>query len=132
MSLSVMIVARGWGSIKYMTIIRKDWLEKQKNPPKEDADMQPDFYISAIIKVGEKVLDLMEALPENEPIDANALILEADKFYDEGITGNMAAYIALIGTKCHSRGEEFRKSWNVYNKKPESKGVVNPAIITIK
>ncbi len=109
--------------------INTDWLDKQRLG--EDGKPEIDPYVRAIVKVGEKVVDLMEVLPTDQPIDANALILEADKFYDEGITGNMAAYIALIATKCHSRGEEFKKSWNIHNGKPDAKGVINPAIITI-
>lgn len=109
--------------------INTEWLEKQKLG--EDGNPETDPYVGAIVKVGEKVVDLMEAIPADQPIDADALILEADRFYDEGITGNMAAYIAMIATKCHSRGEEFKASWNAHNGRPEAKGVVNPAIITI-
>ena|SRR3990167_922757 len=108
--------------------INLEWLEKQKIAEGEN---KPDAYVLAIIKMGEKVLDYMEALPETEAINANELILKANKELDEGITGNMAAYIAMIATKCHSRGEEFRKSWNKYNGKEEAKGIINPAIMTI-
>ena len=105
--------------------INQEWLEAQKKD-------KNDPYVAAILKVGEKVLDLMELVPATKPIDANELILEADRIYNEGITGNMAAYVALIATKCHSRGEEFRNSWNKFNGHEEAKGVVNPAILTIK
>ena len=106
----------------------QEWIKKQYEAKGED---KPDEYVLAILKVGEKVIDYMEELSENEPIDANALILKANDFYKEGITGNMAAYIAYIATKCHSRGEEFRKSWNKYNGREDAKGVINPAVVTI-
>jgi hypothetical protein len=108
--------------------IEQEWLKKQYEAEGED---KPDEYVLAILKVGEKVLDLMELVPENEPIDANKLILQADKELEEGITGNMAGMVALIATKCHSRGQEFKKSWNTYYGKPDATGVINPAIITI-
>lgn len=113
-----------------MAKIKTEWLEKQKLG--EDGQPEKDPYVAAIVKIGEKVVDLMEALSEDQPIDANALILEADRFYDEGITGNMAAYIALIATICHSRGEEFKRSWNKHNGDENRKGVINPAILTVK
>lgn len=115
-------------------IINKEWLEKQKNTKAVGKNTGDAFdpYVQAILRVGEKVLELMEAVDATTKIDAKELILEADRELKEGITGNMAAYVALIATKCHSRGEEFRESWNKHNGKPESKGVVNPAIITIK
>lgn len=109
--------------------INQDWLKKQYEAEGED---KPDVYVLEILKVAEKVLDYMEALPENEPIDADALISKADKELDSGITGNMAGFIAMIATKCHSRGEEFKKSWNKHWGNPDAKGVTNPAVITIK
>lgn len=114
-----------------MPIINKEWLDKQRNPPPEEGDMKPDAYVLCILDVGEKVLELMEKVPEDQPIDANELVLQANRELDAGITGNMAAYVALIATKCHSRGEEFKKSWNKHNGNEESEGVINPAVITI-
>lgn len=108
--------------------INQEWLKKQYET---EGDDKLDEYVLCILKVGEKVLDLMEALPKNKPIDANELVLQADRELDASITGNMAAYVALIATKCHSRGEEFKKSWNKYNGNPNAKGVTNPAVITI-
>ena len=59
--------------------INLEWLEKQK----------PESDVAAAIKVGERVLDLMETLPKNTHINPPFLI---------------AAYIALI-----SHGEELHK-----------------------
>lgn len=116
-------------------IVNQEWLDKQyfdeESGKPLSADNSEDGYVLAILNVGKKALVLMELLPEDQPIDARALVNEADKILDEGITGNMAAYIALIATKCHSRGEEFRKSWNTQNGNPDSKGVVNPAVMHI-
>jgi|WetSurMetagenome_2_1015567.scaffolds.fasta_scaffold1807749_1 hypothetical protein len=109
-------------------ITNKEWLQKQYDGEGEN---KPDGYVLGILKVGEKVLELMEKLGD-APIDADALILQADKELNEGITGNMAAYVALIATKCHSRGEEFKKSWNKRNGNEDAKGVINPAIMTLK
>lgn len=108
--------------------INLEWLEKQKNPPADQPDLVPDAYVLCIIECGERLLDLLEALPENQPIDADALITEASK--GEGITGNMSHYIALIAVKCHSRGEEFRRSFNKGWGKEDAKGLVNPAIVS--
>lgn len=108
--------------------INQEWLKKQYEAEDEN---KPDEYVLCILKVGEKVLDLMEMLPETQAIDANALILQADEELDESITGNMAAYVAMIATKCHSRGEEFKKSWNKYNGREDATGIVNPAIFEL-
>lgn len=117
-----------------MARINEEWLKKQYTN-EETGEPETDEYVLAILKVGECVLDLMEKIPESDPVNANDLILEADRHCKEGITGNMAAYVAMIATKCHSRGEEFRKSWNIFNgndKANEKKGAItNPAIMTI-
>ena len=108
--------------------INQEWLKKQYEGEGEN---KPNGYVLGILRVGEKVLELMEAVDMTAKIDAVELILEADRELNEGITGNMAAYVASIVVKCHSRGEEFRKSWNKHNGSPEAKGVINPAIINI-
>lgn len=117
-------------------IINEQWLKNQyfDSDTKESLDEKnPEHgYILGILRVGRKVLDLMEEIPVEERIEAQELVFEANRIMDEGITGNMAAYVALIATKCHSRGQEFRKSWNASNGSPESSGVVNPAILHLK
>lgn len=107
--------------------IKQDWLQKQYEAEGEN---KPDEYVLCILDVGSRVLDLMEQLGE-QPLDANELILQANRELKAGITGNMAAYVALIATKCHSRGEEFRQSWNKFNGREDAKGVINPAVMTI-
>lgn len=110
-------------------MINDEWLQKQYNGTGENA---PDNYVLGILDCGKKLLELIEAAPIDQPLDANELVLQADRELKMGITGNMAAYVALIGVKCHSRGEEFRKSWNAHHGRPDSTGVVNPAVITLK
>lgn len=97
---------------------------------KEIADTKDDPYTSAIVRVAEKVMDLMEAKGD-EPFDAHELMLQANKELDEGITGNMSGFIAYLVSKYHSRGDEFKSSWNKRYGGDDSKGVVNPAIINI-
>mgnify|MGYP001614189682 FL=1 len=86
-------------------------------------------YAKAIVRMAEKVMEFLE---QTEDFDANDLILKADKELNEDITGNMAGMIALLVSKYHERGDEFKKSWNRYNGNENAQGVINPAIITIK
>ena len=81
------------------------------------------------MKVAKKVVELLDKATD---FDADDLILKADEELKEGITGNMAGMIALLVSKYHSRGEEFRKSWNKHNGNENAKGVINPAIMIIK
>ena len=106
-------------------IINQDWLDKQKV---DENGNEEDAYVMGIIRVAEKSLTILEAIGEG-PIDADAIISKAGE--GEGITGNMAAYVAYICVKCHSRGEEFRKSWNTYWNRPDAEGVINPAVVTV-
>lgn len=109
-----------------MARINKEWLQKQYDGKGENA---PDEYVLEILRVGEKLLDLIDTVAPGESLDAGKLMHDAAR--NTGITGNMAAYVALIATKCSSRGEEFRRSWNKHNGNEDSKGVVNPAVFTI-
>ena len=86
-------------------------------------------YAKAIVKIAKRVSELLD---ETTDFNANDLILKANKEFDEGITGNMAGMIALLVSKYHTRGEEFKKSWNTHYDKPEAKGVINPAILIMK
>lgn len=77
---------------------------------------------------------IMEYLDQdaNKKFSASDLMHQADKELDAGITGFMAGAIASMVATVHSRGEEFRASWNKgYGVEAKGKGVVNPAIVTI-
>jgi hypothetical protein len=82
----------------------------------------------------------MEILDEQlGDFDTHKLISRADRESNAGgITGFMAGCVAQMISRCHSRGEEFRRKWNKDNqihdegeKANESGGVINPAILNI-
>ena len=89
-----------------------------------------DSYGGACVRVAEKVMRLLDERPE---MNADALVHEAA--LGEGITGFMAGCVASMVSKVHSRGEEFRKSWNRAHGIEDGRdtgGVANPAILEIK
>lgn len=77
---------------------------------------------------------IMQWLDEREgAVDADALIREADQVHDGGLTGFQAGCVASIVSQLHSRGQEFRDSWNqAFGQPPGKEGTVNPAIITVE
>jgi len=97
----------------------------------EEEYIDADPYAKAILDVARKTMEIIDKEPQQE-IDANELIRQADKELDEGITGNMAGYIAVLVSKYHERGDEFKKSWNKHWGNETAKGIINPAIITLK
>ena len=103
----------------------KEELKQQWEEEHKDANS----YMLAILKVAEKV---MEYLDKGEVIDADKLIGKADEELHEGITGNMAAYIASAVSKYHEKGDEFKRSWNKQYGNENAKGIINPAIFTIE
>ncbi len=105
---------------------KKGWKECVKN--------NQDPYGRAAVDVAREAMRLLDD-GEHEDFDASDIITEADSNLGEGITGFMAGCIANIIVHCHSKGGEFKKSWNKYyalNKGDEErKGVINPALLTI-
>lgn len=101
------------------------WVEANKDP-----------YGKACVDVARRV---MEILDEGKDLDTNKIINQADRDVDAGgITGFMAGCVASMVSQCHSRGEEFRKAWNIATqlcnegeKANEGKGVLNPALLNI-
>ena len=89
-------------------------------------------YGKATVDVAREVMRLLD---EGKPVDnPRALICESDK--SDELTGFMAGCVASIVSRCHSRGEEFRRQWNLVNqigtegeKANKGEGVLNPAII---
>ncbi len=97
-----------------------------------------DDYGGAVIKVARRVMELLD----EEPGDFNCheIICRADdEAGADGITGFMAGAAASIISRCHSRGEEFRRKWNedVSPRQAEEVNakegaVLNPAILNYR
>jgi len=101
-----------------------EWVKNNKDP-----------YGKCCIDVARRA---MEILDENKNIPDD-VILQASKELEAGITGFMAGCVASMISKCHIKGEEFRKIWNKENqindegdKANEGEEVLNPALMTIK
>jgi hypothetical protein len=96
-----------------------------------------DPYGKACIDVAREVMRLLdEPIYQDGNIDCHKLICDADdNVKASGITGYMDGCVAQMVGAFHSRGEDFRKSWNKGYGVDEEKakgGIVNPAILTIK
>jgi hypothetical protein len=99
-------------------------------------DKNADPYGKACVDVAREVMRLLDERTDFDPHD---IIKDADTNIEAGgITGFMAGCVASMVSKCHSRGEEFRKKWNLDTqlshegeKANEGKGVLNPALLNI-
>ena len=90
-------------------------------------EVNQDPYSKCCVDVARGV---MEALDKQEEFGAHDLICSVPGA--TGITGFMAAAVAKMVWTCHSRGDEFRKSWNTsWGVESEDK-IVNPALMTIQ
>jgi hypothetical protein len=95
-----------------------------------------DPYGKCCVDVAREVMRLLD---ERGEFKTHAIISEADENIKAGgITGFMAGAVASMVSQCHSRGEEFRKQWNLENqisdegeKANEGQGVLNPALLVI-
>lgn len=102
------------------------WVESNKDP-----------YGGTCVDVARQVMETLDVIDD---FDCHKIICQADdKVNAGGITGFMAGCVARMVSQCHSRGEEFRKKWNLDNqiqdegeKANESSGVLNPAILSIE
>ncbi len=100
-------------------------------------DANTDPYGKACVDVARRAMEILDEEPGD--FDCHALICKADKDIKcGGISGFMAGCVAGMISKCHSRGEEFRRKWNKNNqigdegdKANESGGVLNPALLNI-
>ncbi len=98
-----------------------------------------DDYGAQCVEVARHLMDLLDD-ESFELTTCHAAINRADDMTDDpGITGFMVGAVSNIVSKVHSRGEEWRKKWNTENqirdegdKANEGKGVLNPALLTIK
>lgn len=84
-----------------------------------------DGYGNSVILVTAKVCKLL---------DEGKTPQEAEKkgIKGSGITGFMAGAMASAIKYYHPRGDEFNKHWNKKFGVENSKGTVNPAILTVK
>ena len=110
-----------------MIIDKKGWEECVKN--------NQDGYGKSAVEVAREAMRLLDD-GNHEKFDADDIITEADRNLDMGITGFQSGWIANVIVHAHSKGEEFKKSWNkryALNKDDENReGVINPALLTIK
>ncbi len=98
-------------------------------------DQNQDEYGGACVKVAARVMELLDENPGG--FDCHGIISKADHESNAGgITGNMAAAVAHMVSECHSRGEEFRRKWNLVceigdegKKANDSGGILNPAVL---
>lgn len=99
-------------------------------------DNNKDPYGGCCVNVAREVMRLLD---ERQEFDTHKLICEADdNIKAGGITGFMAGCVASMVSKCHSRGDEFRRKWNLDNQiqtegeqANKEGGVLNPAILNI-
>lgn len=96
-------------------------------------EINKDAYGKACVDVARKV---MEYLDKEKDFDCHELLCRADE--EDDLTGFMAGCIASMVSECHSRGEEFRKKWNINyqisdegEKANKKGGILNPALVTI-
>ena len=103
----------------------RSWVSKNKDP-----------YGKCCVDVARRV---MEILDKDEPFDPRDIICQAENDIGAGgITGFMAGCVASMVSQCHSRGDEFRRAWNIHNqigtegeRANEGDGVLNPALLNI-
>lgn len=108
---------------------QKEWEEYQTK--------NSDSYGKACVNVARRAMELLD---EGVPMDSHKLICRADKESKAGgITGFMAGCVAQMISAFHSRGEEFRKHWNLDTQinvegqqANDSGGVLNPALLTVE
>ena len=96
-----------------------------------------DPYGGDCVNVARRVMEILDEEPGE--FDSHKIVCRAD---DEtktgGITGFMAGCVANMVSSFHSRGDEFRRAWNLDNqignegeKANEGEGVLNPAVLNV-
>ncbi len=94
-------------------------------------------YGACCVNVARRVMEILDE--EEGDFDTHSIICRADgETKAGGITGFMASMVASMVSQLHSRGEEFRKKWNIDNqikdegeKANKSGGTLNTAILNI-
>jgi hypothetical protein len=108
-------------------VIWQSWVDANKDP-----------YGVACVNVARRVMEILDEEPGD--FDSHTIICRADnETKTGGITGLMAGAVASMVSQCHSRGEEFRRKWNLSNqihnegdKANDEGGVLNPALLCIR
>ena len=98
----------------------KKGLEKKY---KSYVKVNKDGYSLAVIKSGEAV---------GKALDEGKTPAEADESMGDDLTGFQAGCVAQAIAHFHPKGEEYRKWWNKQYGVEDAKGIVNPAVVTIK
>lgn len=96
-----------------------------------------DAYGKCCVDVAREVMAILD---KDEPFDVYKIVCSADdNIKTGGITGFMAGCVANMVSLCHSRGEEFRRQWNIkyqINNEGEEankgKDVLNPALLSLE
>ena len=98
-----------------------------------------DPYGKCCVDVAREVMKLLDTL-KYKNFKPHQIICAAEKnIKEDGITGFMAGCVASMVSQCHSRGEEFRKKWNIENQigdegekaNKKERATLNPALLTI-
>lgn len=110
--------------------LKEKWKNEWKGVDESNDPDERKGYVTAILKISAMIMGYIDA-ESPTTLDAEVMIHRANREAREGITGNMAAYVAFTVGKYHVRGDEFRKSWNTSWGKPDIKGTVNPAVMHI-
>ena len=100
-------------------------------------EINKDPYGKCCVDVARQVMKILDEEPGD--FDTHKIICRADdEIKAGGITGFMAGCVASMVSKCHNRGEEFRKKWNIDNQiqhegeiANDSGGILNPALMKI-
>jgi hypothetical protein len=94
-----------------------------------------DEYGRCCVDVARRV---METLDNEKSFSPSSIISQANKDLAAGISGFMAGAVAEMVSRCHERGDEFRRLWNKENqidtegdRATENGGVLNPALLSI-
>lgn len=88
-----------------------------------------DEYGKCCVDVARVVMDHLD---KEKEFDAQVLIIKASNELKEDITGFMAGAVASMVSDVHSRGDEFKKSWNNEVSGDKMGGVNNPALMTVE
>ncbi len=110
-----------------MKIINQEFFDKA-------VESNQDAYGLCIIKFAIQWADLMEDLIKPGKF-VSEIAEECHKIIDErpgfGITGSMYGYAVNLLANCWKYGEELRKWHNKQYGRPDSDGVIDPAVIVI-